>query len=453
MLQFRARGSRATPIATSRQQWRHRLDTSKLANVLAVLVVVVMMLGVLLPGLVPPLWQIIANEARLLAAAFRAEGGVVSIGPRAASVVTVVTVFLLLTFPLILYIRFIVAAIDVHGRRQSRRMAGAWAKGIRSLSSSPLSRASAKANLVGSVVMVAGVFGIVLLTVPIDQARPIFSLYPIPTVVVCAAVLGGTLIWIAEELRLVYWTARSVGTLLPRTRSVVPSTRVSLWCPVCHDDVLSRSGIVRITKDASRAGQKMLRTSDSHFLRALRWVESFLKRDPLKIVMLAVIILPAALGLSVEVYMMVLVTATVMILLYDVFTSHIGMLVFAFPGGDSVGPVLRTLGAAFGLLLNCLLVIRIIDWGEVAFSGRGWQFDENYAALFLLSSEAVAIVVILALLGYHLRGTRQMRPAEVLGRSALPLVTLFLAAVVAPWAATFAAFLIGLDFGKRGPAS
>lgn len=169
--------------------------------------------------------------------------------------------------------------------------------------------------------------------------------------------------------------------------------------------------------------------------------------------MLAVIILPAALGLSVEAYMMVLVTVTVMILLYEALTRNIGMLLFAFPNGDSIGLALRTLGAACWVLLNCLLVVRVIDWGEAVFSGWGWQFDENYAALFLLSSEAVAIVAILAFLGYHLRGAREMQPVEVLGRSVLPLLTLLLAAVVAPWAATFAAFLIGLDFGKRRTAS
>jgi hypothetical protein len=85
------------------------------------------------------------------------------------------------------------------------------------------------------------------------------------------------------------------------------------------------------------------------------------------------------------------------------------------------------------------------------FAARGWPFDGNYAVLFILWTEVVVFLALRMFGDIVLRGQTPKRLRELLGRSVLPLATLLLAAVLAPWTATFTAFLLGLEF-RRGEA-
>lgn len=452
MLQHKIHGQRATPVATSRQQWQHRLDRSKLSNVLAALVVVAGTLSLLLPTMMLPLCNAVVGELRLLVEGWRTEAEADVITARIGSLSGLMVIVAVFALPLALYVRYLAAAIIVHGRRQGRRIAGAWTMGLRSLRSSPLSSPAAMTNLVGALIVVATFLFVFCVIAPAAPLSSMFMLFPVLTAIGSVAGLGGLAVWLTEEVQLVKWVARSICVLFPQARSITPMSWASLRCAICDGRALPRSAFIRTVSDAGRAGKKIARTSHSPLAREIRRLRRFLGRDPLKIVVLAVVILPAALGLSVEEYMMVVAIVATMTLVFKVFVRNIGSMIFFFWNDEGVGSALMAMIGVLGILVNCMVVAWIVDWGAEVVGSWDWRLDENYAALFLLFGEAVTCVVVLALLGFRLPGVPPVRPAEALWKSVLPLASLLLAAVLAPWWATFTAFLIGIDFGKKGDA-
>jgi hypothetical protein len=363
---------------------------------------------------------------------------------------------LLLLIPLVLagavYLRYLVAVADLHGGTQLRKVVGAWRAGARDIKGKEFPRSIAVLGLVAGVVM-SGVIGAVAWSAwhYTMSSTPLVSQYPVTSSLILAVMLGGLLVPLAEKTEAVRHTSQLIHVAYPNWPVLEPASRESLHCALCKGDVVPRSLAQRVASDSIRAMERLIRESPGAVARFARALRRIVRRDPLRVILLAALVLPAALGLSVAEYVKAIAVVLAIAVLVSTLVKGPGLLIFPFHDDPRAGSVMMRLFLALLMLVNCSLVLHAVEWGAELFAARGWPFDGNYAVLFILWTEVVVFLALRMFGDIVLRGQTPKRLRELLGRSVLPLATLLLAAVLAPWTATFTAFLLGLEF-RRGEA-